>query len=75
MDKGKNYKEGFELGMRQLQLGKVAQARYELWDALGIHNRNTFALYKKGGRECSATQAANVENVFAKYGIYKVWGR
>lgn len=37
------YKEGFNAGFMQLRQIDVEAATKELWQALGINNRNTFA--------------------------------
>ena len=42
------YKEGFNAGFMQLRQIDVEAATKELWQALGINNRNTFAAYKFG---------------------------
>lgn len=76
------YKEGFESGYRQLKGYAlingfdIKAATLELWQALGINNRNTFLFYKKGKIECKASQAVAVELVFRKYGITtSIWGK
>lgn len=45
------YKEGFNAGFMQLRQIDVEAATKELWQALGINNRNTFAAWKVG-RNC-----------------------
>ena len=67
---------GFEKGFKQLRQVDVAQATEELWKALGINNRSTFRLYRKGLREMKVSQAKNVREVFRSYGIpvKKIWG-
>lgn len=70
------YKEGFNAGFMQLRQLDVEAATKELWQALGINNRNTFAYYRYGKKEPKATQAVNVELVFRKYGITtNIWGK
>ena len=51
------YKEGFNAGFMQLRQIDVEAATKELWQALGINNRNTFAAYKFGRIEPKASQA------------------
>jgi hypothetical protein len=78
----KNYKEGFNAGYRQLQAYAllngfdIKEATAELWEAIGINNRNSFSQYKNGEIEPKATQAAAVEVVFNKYGVTEnIWGK
>ena len=74
--KEKNYKEGFNAGFMQLRQCDVKQATKELWEALGISNRESFRYYRDGKIEPKASQAAAVELVFAKYGITEnIWGK
>ena len=49
------YKEGFNAGFMQLRQIDVEAATKELWQALGINNRNTFAAYKFGRIEPKAS--------------------
>ena len=70
------YKEGFNAGFMQLRQIDVEAATKELWQALGINNRNTFAAYKFGRIEPKASQAVAVELVFRKYGVTtNIWGK
>lgn len=70
------YKDGFNAGYMQLRQLDVKQATADLWEALGINNRNTFSLYRRGLREPSASAAVAVELVFRKYGITSnIWGK
>ena len=41
------YREGFNAGYMQLRQLDVKQATADLWEALGINNRNTFSLYRR----------------------------
>ena len=68
--------KGFEKGFRQLRQVDVEQATADLWKALGINNRSTFRLYRKGLREMKVSQAKNVREVFRSYGIpvKNIWG-
>ena len=69
------YKEGFNAGFMRLRQIDVEAATKELWQALGINNRNTFAAYKFGRIEPKASQAVAVELVFRKYGVTtNIWG-
>lgn len=70
-----NYKDGFALGYRQLRVMDVKNAKQDLWAALGINNRVSFAAYRDGSVEPKASQAAAVEAVFHKYGITDIWGK
>jgi len=74
--KVKDYKAGFWKGWQQLQLKNVTSARRELFEALGIHedSRMSWQNYRNGKTEPSASRAAAIEGVFAKYGITDVWG-
>ena len=67
---------GFEKGFKQLRQVDVERATVDLWKALGINNRSTFRLYRKGLREMKVSQAANVREVFRSYGIRvtNIWG-
>ena len=70
------YKEGFNAGFMQLRQIDVEAATKELWQALRINNRNTFAAYKFGRIEPKASQAVAVEWVFRKYGVTtNIWGK
>lgn len=70
------YREGFNAGFMQLRQIDVKEATADLWEALGINNRNTFSLYRRGLREPSASQAVSVELVFRRYGITSnIWGK
>lgn len=71
-----DYKDGFNAGYIQLRQMDVEDATTELWEALGINNRNSFTQYKTGKIEPKASQAAAVEAVFKKYGVTKnIWGK
>lgn len=72
----KNYKAGFYKGYQQLKLKDVPQARKELFEALGIgiESRMSWGNARMGKTELTASKAAAVEAVFAKYGITDVWG-
>ena len=70
------YKEGFNSGFQQLRQMDVADATKELWEALGINNRESFRYYLTGKIEPKASQAVAVELVFNKYDITEnIWGR
>jgi hypothetical protein len=69
------YKDGFSSGFMQLRLADVEAATSELYEALGINNRESFRSYRTGKIEPKASQAASVELVFKKYGITaNIWG-
>lgn len=71
-----DYKEGFNAGYLQLRQMDVENATSDLWEALGINNRNSFTQYKTGKIEPKASQAAAVEAVFKKYGVTaNIWGK
>lgn len=70
------YKEGFNAGYMQLRQIDVEAATFELWLALGVNNRNSFAAYRYGKTEPKASQAVAVELVFRKYGVtMNIWGK
>jgi len=70
------YKKGFNSGYMQLRLLDVEEATKNLWLALGINNRNSFADYRYGKKEPKASQAVAVELVFYKYSITNnIWGK
>lgn len=70
------YKEGFNAGFMQLRQIDVEAATRDLWEALGVKNRNSFAAYKSGKVEPKASQAVAVELVFRKYGVTtNIWGK
>ncbi len=74
MNKMIDYSKGFNLGYMQLRQKDVKMATQELWEAIGIHNRNTFIAYRYGKREPKASQVQAINGVFEKYGIIDVWG-
>ena len=75
-ERNDNLQEGFNAGFMQLRQIDVEAATKELWQALGINNRNTFAAYKFGRIEPKASQAVAVELVFRKYGVTtNIWGK
>lgn len=66
---------GFENGFSQLKVGDAKTIVPELWDALGVNNRVSYADYKAGRIEMRATQIAAVTEVFRKYGVTSnIWG-
>lgn len=68
-------KVGFRRGLAQIRIGDFAEARNELYKALGIENRTSFAKYASGKTEMKVSQAEAVERVFNSYGITKdIWG-
>lgn len=70
------YKEGFRAGFQQLRQMDVEEATKELWEAIGINNRESFRYYLDGRIEPKASQAVAIELVFAKYGITEnIWGK
>ena len=70
------YKEGFNAGFQQLRQMDVPEATKELFEALGINNRESWRSYLSGKIEPKASQAVAVELVFAKYGITEnIWGK
>lgn len=66
---------GFSKAWATLTIAQSKTCRFELYKAIGIKNRQSFRDYKVGNRECRPTQIANIEKVFAKYGIKsdEVW--
>lgn len=68
------YSQGFERGYSQIRVGDLKKARAEIYKALGINNRTTFAKYLHGEREPKASAAVAVELVFRSYGITEIWG-
>jgi hypothetical protein len=71
-----DYKDGFNAGFVQLQVKDTEAATTELWAALGINNRVSFGHYRYGRIEPKASQAADVEKVFHKYGVTQnIWGK
>lgn len=76
MIKAMIYKEGFRAGFQQLRQMDVEGATLELWEAIGINNRESFRYYLDGRIEPKASQAVAIELVFAKYGITEnIWGK
>ena len=66
---------GFRNGLNQLKMGDYKSAVAEIWVALGINNRNSFARYAAGRTELKVTQAQAVEVVFNRYGVTtNIWG-
>lgn len=72
----KQVKTGFEKGLNLVKFGDYKAVVAELYTALGISNRTSFAAYKRGAIELKVAQATAIEGVFAKYGISKtqIWG-
>jgi hypothetical protein len=71
----KNYKAGFSAGFAQLQLKYLPAAQKELYEILGIKNRNSFTQYKNGQNEVKASTAEEIEEMFKKYGVTEnIWG-
>ncbi|KAA6303182.1 MAG: hypothetical protein EZS26_000785 [Candidatus Ordinivivax streblomastigis] len=69
------YKEGFNAGFLRLRQIDVERATNDLWEALGVNNRESFRYYKLGRQKCDAEQIEKVENVFRNYGVTdKIWG-
>lgn len=68
-------KVGFAEGLKQLRMMDYKSAIEDLYDALGIHNRTSFAQYRDGKIEPKTGQAAAVERVFNRYGVTtNIWG-
>ena len=72
---GEKYTAGFHKGWNQLRLKDVEPAKKELMQALGINNKMSWNKYRNGQIEPRASQAANVEAIFKKYGITNIWGK
>ena len=71
-----NYKDGFNAGFMQLRQIDVENATAELWEALGINNRNSFSQYRNGTIEPKASVVAAIETIFEKYGVTEnIWGK
>lgn len=68
-------RKGFARGLAQVKMGDYRQAVEDLYRALGINNRTSFAAYRDGKTEPKMTQAEAVEGVFNRYGVTKnIWG-
>ena len=64
---------GFTTGYNQLQINEVKEATAELYEALGIKNRESFRMYRTGARQCKEKHIEGIEKVFLKYRITNVW--
>ena len=58
-----NFGRGFNNGFQQLRMKDRKEAVKGLFIALGISNRNSFSLYRRGKCECKVSQAIAVEIV------------
>lgn len=66
---------GFDRGLAQVKVGDYKACVSDLWEALGINNRNSFIAYRYGKVEPKASKAEAVVAVFAKYGVTNdIWG-
>ncbi len=65
--------KGFKKGYGQLKLAELREARPRMFKALGINNRNSFALYKKGKIEMKYSQVTEMEEIFREYKIMNPW--
>ena len=66
---------GFERGIQQLRICDHKEAVAEIYAALGINNRTSYADYKAGRIEMRGQQIAAVTEVFRKYGVTSnIWG-
>lgn len=64
----------FQLGMSQVRLCDNQRIRKELMEALNVKTRAAFLNRMKGDVEPKVSEYKAVEDIFAKYGIKKVWG-
>lgn len=68
-------RKGFARGLAQVKMGDYRHAVADLYQALGINNRTSFAAYRDGKIDPKVTQAEAVEGVFNHYGVTKnIWG-
>jgi len=69
------YQEGFWNGWRQLRSMDDEKCRKEMMAAIKVNHEVTFRCYRLGRIEPKASQAAEIERVFARYGVTKnIWG-
>lgn len=68
----RNY--AFEKGFSQVMNKDVQAVRHEIMDALNVTTRPAFLSRLRGEVEPRVSEAAKIEEVFAKYGIKDVWG-
>lgn len=67
-------KKGFTKGFGQICYKDLEEAKKDLWSALAIRNRTSWYSYLNGKTPIERYwQIQAVENVFHKYGIYKIW--
>ncbi len=64
----------FLLGWSQVPIGKAAEAKSRIMDALGISTRASWSNRLRGLYFLSLAERTAIENVFADYGIDEVWG-
>ena len=64
----------FKKGYNQVRRGDLPAIQSELMEILGVSNRNSFYSYMNGKLEPKASVAAKIEEKFAEYGVYEIWG-
>lgn len=67
-------KFSFQRGFSQVRQKDVANVKAEIMTALGIATRSSWAARLNGAVEPKVSEAHQIEEIFAKYGINEVWG-
>lgn len=73
-NKNEMNKYSFKLGYEQLRRKDVKEVRERIMSALGIATREGFYPRLRGEIEPRVSEAKAIEEIFAEYGIKKVWG-
>lgn len=64
----------FKKGWNQVPQGKTKEVRSEIMHRLGINSTQAFYSRMRGVPELRVSQASQVAEVFAVYGITDIWG-
>ena len=73
--KGRDMNEfSFKLGFSQVKRKDAKEVRERIMQALGLTTRASWYARLNGGVEPKVSEARAIEEVFAKFGVSKVWG-
>lgn len=65
----------FLKGFSQVPLKHASTVKKEIMDVIGIKTRASWYQRLYGNVESKMSEATAIEEIFAKYGIKKVWGK
>lgn len=67
-------KYSFQKGFKQIPIGKAAEVKGELMEALSVKSRPAWRARLTGKVEPKVSEARKIEKIFAHHGVKEIWG-